>query len=1647
MEASKLQEGQASSSSSKPRKPGIAAKIAAVRRRAFVAIRAANLPPNTRRKRDRLRYKRLSQRFVDAWTFGVRGVLTATYEDVLGGLMELYRLKGASMRQDVPWIAEHVEMRNGILFTLVEILASESSGLTPPEEPAASLQDEEEPLWHVVECIAKQVPEAASEFHGIYHDKAYSNKADDKSAKLFAESLRRAGIESLGEFWTHFRLQRTNPPRQNSRPTTSSGAASTFSSSFGIAALRERIESQDLYYEEQMANSGFSFFRPQTSPSRRSSAEELCHGDDSSAVQAMAKGKDDVMDMLDAYRGNKEEEQGESNDEEAEDEGEEGEASGSDTLEVFDDSGDGYHPSQLQRSSRFAQQDFIGPLRTSQANFLQNSQNALRCHRSYRSYKEQQRSLQDMPSAFTKPRALLPSLEAASSGSSGRRPGLALNRLPGLPPATPQTPSSPRMPFSLFATTPEKRGTPRKTTPKSAPTTPRARKLKDRLKAEQDKEVLSPKEHVLAAAQQPSRGWGGAMRTLASARESRSQQGPRATLPQESRPSTGIMASREDATDSLPQPDLHRPWSREGAEDQLDDKSDGLLSPVKRYAEVCRHGGIVPQQDFISYLSQLPAALDFRGRSYSDEDVLALSAALPYTPGLEVVDLGDNPRLTDRSVCGLLKAVESRYPSDIYAMRFCRCTSLGRESLGLLTQLLKGSMLKLGVLDLSGVPIGKREYPPLAAAVESHPALRELHLADTGLGFMDQSIALQVVSSLTSNLSIQILDLGYNNLGEESFEAIGHGVLEGHFKFLGLASTVSKTFQHLKDCPMHSLLEQLPGDECLTELDISNNLLNPSSCLMLEYALRKHPCLQRFDISNNALGQDGLRCLVRLFTQDSCPELLDMTINNCQAGESSDSSKGLFDVDPSGAYSLDMSNTGDRVLFRLLLCRVSELGGLKSSHIMNVLLNGVSYSVDNVKSSKRGFWQVPSSGILTFDLNLKEYLLQGEDPQKHEFDSVVERMYRKRKLSMATMRKTLVLLTKVKTSPILCREDLINGIAKDFHLTPDQVLAVCGGQLGSETLKTLVELLPCLSGPWAIRQVARATKLISELIDFEKLAGSLLNLNLENSTGHYELDLSHNHDRCVVQKLLLLNRWQLHLWRSAQIWDVSQDGNGKCFRNATLDAHPFVISSEEWRVQGHGEFSFDWVPFQRPPKGAEVVSLETWGKLLAQLRKLLGPYPPSQAQQQQGGTSDILKPKLVTWALRGISARVWITARQLRSLLCFFLDRQDRMNMFIVFFLRCVDGPVHGKICEPKFTREEWGRLIKQLGHLTMFQYFQPELSYHTLDLAVEEQRKTFHVLLTLASAEHFRNIREPMIDRTGPNEVAPHFENFEAGIPVAWETYDNIDKQGVVQCGYACSIESVSFKTRYKLSQKVGGWTSLAPAKEVQSSIKWWSVLDNGTVLPEVIKTIVFMIHQFGTLDAAFSFCNEDGDTRLTHKEFVDTLAKAGCLRSKPNKSAKGKNAKPGLTLPHMAAQKERKLTPAEAAEFYDPSDTKQHEQLSNVYRYLDTSLDGDISRAEFGALERIWNELRQAMHEFKMLLAIHYGKVEDAYWDNDHDDDRRIGIHEFEVMAARSCYKGPYQQIFMFLDYHGKNELTPDEFMLMDEIGPPLPDFEKGS
>jgi len=131
-----------------------------------------------------------------------------------------------------------------------------------------------------------------------------------------------------------------------------------------------------------------------------------------------------------------------------------------------------------------------------------------------------------------------------------------------------------------------------------------------------------------------------------------------------------------------------------------------------------------------------------------------------------------------------------------------------------------------------------------------------------------------------------------------------------------------------------------------------------------------------------------------------------------------------------------------------------------------------------------------------------------------------------------------------------------------------------------------------------LREGSSCTRTLYDLYRLHKGGALLLSLNLENPTGHYVLSLSESTHYAVAQRLLLLNRWELHLWKAAARPDISQSGNGKNFRNAKVGDASWQMGNEEWRLPNDDTLSFDYTSLRRPPESAQPLNDDIFQALL-----------------------------------------------------------------------------------------------------------------------------------------------------------------------------------------------------------------------------------------------------------------------------------------------------------------------------------------------------------------------------------------------------------------------------------------------------------------
>merc|ERR1712232_319570 len=160
-------------------------------------------------------------------------------------------------------------------------------------------------------------------------------------------------------------------------------------------------------------------------------------------------------------------------------------------------------------------------------------------------------------------------------------------------------------------------------------------------------------------------------------------------------------------------------------------------------------------------------------------------------------------------------------------------------------------------------------------------------------------------------------------------------------------------------------------------------------------------------------------------------------------------------------------------------------------------------------------------------------------------------MVRRSRLTLDGDRKVLAVLSHIKGEKNAnIQAKILDALSRDFLLTPWQMQALCHTKLNrpncaNDASGTCLRLLPCALGAVDFRQAVLCTNTLADLTRLQRKAQALFSLCLENPIGYYNLDLSQAPDRCVAERLLLLNRWQIRLWYAAGLIDISEDANEK----------------------------------------------------------------------------------------------------------------------------------------------------------------------------------------------------------------------------------------------------------------------------------------------------------------------------------------------------------------------------------------------------------------------------------------------------------------------------------------------------------------------
>lgn len=1022
---------------------------------------------------------------------------------------------------------------------------------------------------------------------------------------------------------------------------------------------------------------------------------------------------------------------------------------------------------------------------------------------------------------------------------------------------------------------------------------------------------------------------------------------------------------------------IREPWSPSQVKRMQGDVQPA--SPTKAYIQVCDSMRVLPQlQPLVTGDS---TRFDAQGKTLSNADLEAI-AEMIWSSGVEEVILDGNTLLTDAALAEFLDSLQMGPTRGLLQrLSLKRCLGASFATMQSIVALLSGGVgaTSLLTLDLSGVQIGAMFHVPLSEAIRDHHKLERVCLADTGIGSMLGSR--QSIGALFGSRTVTSLDISWNIFTKETFHLIGERLVEGKtLAFLGIANCAARCESESvvagNFTPIYYLLEYLAHASSVTHVDLSLNRIDFRGALVLEDSLANSSNLKWLELSHNPIGVLGMRSILRLLMNNTCG-LKRYTCEDCCTGEVSDNSMHyqVFNAtSPGGRYTFDFSRPYHRSLLRMLYKAAERFGLTNDQAFSNIVVTSGRF--EHARKDARGVWQVLDEGCtsLTFSVELA---LERElkDFDVWDFRGIMHRLFSTTRLEPGFK----------KVIPMLCQWARVEGnladqlafldaISKDFQLTLPQVEMLCG--VRALASQVLTRCLPRVMGGFTSHYLSlMRLPLIGDYVSTLTSIKELTLFNVDNPTAHYKLDLAQCGEHAVAEHLIALDAWEIGLGKQLKYSNVSQNGNFSNVRNLTYNQRPLdVFTISQWSLPERLVLQFDYVSNRRPPEDAPVLDKATFSKILLML---------------QSATE--MSPTLHMQALRIVSHHMYVSSMQVRELLGIYRNESDRADLMVVFFCRIVDM-MNEKVFRVRFDNpNELDSLRHRLGFATYFPFMQPEQATFRFDFAQYDQRVAANELLKLATKESRGNLRNALyIHKDGTRDSLPQ------GIPRGWDAFEKMPKDGHFEVLYLCSADERNFKYRKHLLESF----SRVKTGSSEQDVLWWASLTEAP--PDVVEFLEWITTRWpphehpSPAKAAFRAIDGPGGNGLiTLKEFQEAYKELGC------KKFKGAN---------------------------------ENQRILTVFRYLDPSGEGQVSRGEWAVLEALGQEIQLSIFEFVQFCMRTFGEdLQDAWEVLDEDESGEVDEEEWSAALARLGFFGPSLPIFHYLDKDGEGSVSIDEFQAL--------------
>eukprot|EP00442_Polarella_glacialis_P011066 CAMPEP_0115149250 /NCGR_PEP_ID=MMETSP0227-20121206/64333_1 /TAXON_ID=89957 /ORGANISM="Polarella glacialis, Strain CCMP 1383" /LENGTH=282 /DNA_ID=CAMNT_0002559391 /DNA_START=1 /DNA_END=846 /DNA_ORIENTATION=- len=230
-------------------------------------------------------------------------------------------------------------------------------------------------------------------------------------------------------------------------------------------------------------------------------------------------------------------------------------------------------------------------------------------------------------------------------------------------------------------------------------------------------------------------------------------------------------------------------------------------------------------------------------------------------------------------------------------------------------------------------------------------------------------------------------------------------------------------------------------------------------------------------------------------------------------------------------------------------------------------------------------------------------------------------------------------------------------------------------------------------------------------------------------------------------------------------------------------------------------------------------------------------------------------------------------------------------------------------------------------------------------------------------------------------------------GVPRGWDVLEKMPKAGIFHFTYKCGPEDRKFEARRNLLTKYGRWQAVIPEGEVS----WWAAPSEAP--EDVLEFLFWMRAKYKNTETAFAaFDGSEGNGVISMREFEEGIKRLNC------KKFAGANEK---------------------------------QRLMVVFKFLDPSGEGQVSKNEFMVVDQFWNEVVLSITEFLQFSERTFGPDLADLWNAlDEDKSGSIQVDEWTEALTQVGYFGPSGPIFSLVDEDDEGSVSWEEFQTLRQF-----------